>query len=215
MPTTTAGGYARAISWTLAAVLLALAVLVGPGAGPAAACSCMSMTDREAFDMASAVFVGEVIDYQAPPNPTSSLDEAVWTFGVSEVFKGEVTRIQQLVSAVSGASCGLEIEPQGEYLVFASDSGDPDVRYTSGLCTGTRSMDAGAPDLAVAPTAPLPPAATGDPPTSTGTGTGSDADAGGTSGAGWAVAGAALVVAGAVGFRTLRSRRLTDPVDRR
>jgi hypothetical protein len=206
----------------LAATLLALAVVIGPGAAPAAACSCMPTTDTEAFDIATAVFVGEVIDYQAPPaaEVMSSTDPAVWTFGVSEVFKGEVTRVQQLVSAVSGASCGLEIEPQGEYLVFASDSGDPDIRYTSGLCTGTRSTSSGPPDLAVASTPPLPPADTADP-SAVNTGSGNDSggasteDGGGTSTTGWAVAGAAVVVAGAVGFRTLRSRRLTDPVDRR
>jgi hypothetical protein len=210
---------AARIALFLLAAVLGLVVVVGPSAQPASACSCMATTDAEAFERATAVFVGQVVDYQPPATAASmsSLDDAVWTFRVSEVFKGEVTRVQQLVSAVSGASCGLEIDRQGEYLVFASDSGDAAIRYRTGLCTGTRSTATGAPELAVAPTPPLAPEGGADPPPA---GTGSDRDAGGTSsagmsGAGWAVAGAALVVAAAVGFRALRSRRLTDRVDRR
>jgi hypothetical protein len=217
MPRTTGGWIGRVASWALAAALLAIALLVGPSAGPAAACSCMAVTDAEAFDMATAVFVGEVIDYQPPPpsDTMSSTDEAVWTFGVSEVFKGEVTTVQPVVSAVFGASCGLEIERQGEYLVFASDASNSEFRYNTGLCTGTRSTSAGAPDLAVASTPPLPPAANADPLSPPGTDTGTSGTSAGTSLVGWAVGGTAVVAAAAVGLRAFRSRRLADPIDRR
>jgi hypothetical protein len=133
----------------LVSALAAMAFLVGPGAAPAHACSCAAATDAEAFERSDAVFVGEVIDYEPPPagDVVSSTDPATWTFGVSEVFKGEVTAVQQVVSAWSGASCGLEIDRHGEFLVFATREGFGvevgEGQYHAGLCGGTRSTSDG------------------------------------------------------------------------
>lgn len=118
-------------------------------AAPAAACSCVTSTDREAFRRADAVFVGAVTDYQAPTEARSSVAPAVWTFAVDQVLKGEVTRSQQIVSEVSGVSCGLEIAGRGEFLVFATvrtyePSPAPRAgQYYAGLCGGTRAVEAG------------------------------------------------------------------------
>jgi hypothetical protein len=132
------------------AILLAAAVLlVGPSAGPAQACSCVARTDQEAFTAADAVFRGQVTGYQPPPvQPImSSLDPATWTFAVSEVFKGDVAPSQSVISAVSGASCGVGFPPQGEFLVFATRRGlDGQAHgdsYYADLCGGSRSTSAG------------------------------------------------------------------------
>ncbi|MGI8791726.1 MAG: hypothetical protein ACR2H3_00850, partial [Acidimicrobiales bacterium] len=49
----------------------------------------------------------------------SSADPERFVFDVQDVFKGEVTSRQTVVTPRSGASCGLEISGPGPYLVFA------------------------------------------------------------------------------------------------
>lgn len=116
-------------------------------ATPVHACSCVSSTDLRAFASADAVFVGRLIGYEAPPRPISSLDPAIWTFRVRAVYKGEVSRKQEVVSAVSGASCGLEIPRRGTFLVFATTRSSnrlvpepADGQLHASLCGGTRAL---------------------------------------------------------------------------
>jgi hypothetical protein len=149
----------------------ALLLVVGPAADPAFACDCSAPTDANAFEQSDAVFVGQLAGYEPPPARAvmSSTDPATWTFEVSEVYKGEVASIQEVVSEVSGASCGLEIPREGEFLVFAADEGFEmavgDGQYYAGLCGGTRSTSAG--PLAV-DAMPSPPEPTQEMPSATG-----------------------------------------------
>jgi hypothetical protein len=152
-----------------AVFVAAIAVFVGPAAQPAHACSCVGWSDEEAFAWADAVFLGELVDYEAPPqrDVMSSTDPATWTFMVTEVYKGDVAATQEIVSAVSGASCGLEIPHTGDFYVFAR-SENPMVEAGDGqlvadLCGGTRSIGQG--PLAVADVVPLPPPTTEPPAT--------------------------------------------------
>jgi hypothetical protein len=142
---------------------------------PAAACSCVAFTDADALGRADAVFVGRVVGYAGPSKSGtwSSTDPALWRFAVSQVYKGDVRAVQDVVSEVSGASCGLEIPKIGEFLVFATVRGsgigpDPGAgQLYAGLCGGTRTTSTGllAPELARAhspsPAAPLAPLAGG------------------------------------------------------
>lgn len=145
-----------------AAALAALIVMIGPGADPALACSCSVSTDATAFEQSDAVFIGQLVDYRPPSTRAamSSADPAIWTFEVSEVYKGEVAALQEVVSEVSGASCGLEIPRQGEFLVFAADEGFQmavgDGQYYAGLCGGTRATSAGPLAVDATPSAPGP-----------------------------------------------------------
>jgi hypothetical protein len=161
------------------AVLLGAAILlVGPSAAPAHACSCSAASDEQYFAGAEAVFRGQLVSYTPPPPPVmSSADPAVWTFAVSEVYKGVVAPTQPVVSAVSGATCGLEIPHQGEFFVFASRRdimGNPTPgQYHASLCGGTRSTSAGPlavaalqpPTTTVATTTPPPPTTQARPAT--------------------------------------------------
>jgi hypothetical protein len=128
------------------AVLVLSAVLHVASASPAGACSCVGFTDDEAFARADAVFVGDVSDYSAPDSPTGSTDPALWTFSVTDVYKGDIAARQVVASAVSGASCGLEIPHEGRVLVFARREPqvlEPRVDGVSlyaGLCDGTRQL---------------------------------------------------------------------------
>jgi len=117
----------------------------------AAACSCGLGSDQEHFDFADVVFQGELLSYDFVQDPdgdgiSSSADPAVWTFAVTDVFKGEARQTTAIYSANSGASCGLEIPQQGTFYVFANwigadtpEPGYPIGELTAGLCGGTRA----------------------------------------------------------------------------
>lgn len=124
------------------ALLLLLGVLLAAaglpvGARPAAACSCAGIPSAaEAFASADAVFAGRLVSREVhhPNWPlVSSSDPAVHVFAVDEVFKGVVHEEQGVVSADSGASCGLELSGEGPIVVYATDSGGG---LTAGLCDG-------------------------------------------------------------------------------
>lgn len=143
-------------------VIGGLLVVAGPGAQPAAACSCGATSDADKFEQSDAVFVGEVVGYEPPPaDATSSTAPATWVFAVSEVYKGEVAASQEVVSEVSGASCGLEIPREGDFLVFATEDGFQmsvgNDQYYAGLCGGTRSASAAPLDVDVRSSPPKEP----------------------------------------------------------
>lgn len=132
----------------LVAVTVGLAggMLVGLLTTPALACSCVALTDEEAFARADVVFTGSVVDYREPLERSSSADLAIWVFHVHDVHKGAVSLPrQEVASAVSGASCGLELPGgRGTYLVHADDTGDdaPGGTLTASLCGGTHPVAA-------------------------------------------------------------------------
>ena len=140
------GGHARRTSAACAVVLLVAGALLALMTAPALACSCVGFTEEEAFARAGAVFTGTVVDYQPPPmRPlSSSADPATWVFHVHEVHKGAVAEPRQAVtSAVSGASCGLEIsKEQGTYKVFADGAGAAPGTLGATLCGGTYEVAA-------------------------------------------------------------------------
>lgn len=140
------GGRARRTPAAGAVVLLAACALLALTAAPALACSCVGFTEEEAFARAEAVFTGTVVGYEPPPTGpfSSSADPATWVFHVHEVHKGAVAEPRQAVtSAVSGASCGLEIsEEQGTYKVFADGGGAAPGTLGATLCGGTYEVAA-------------------------------------------------------------------------
>jgi len=160
------------------------------GPPPAFACDCANSPDDVAYAArADAVFVGRLVARQQPTPYTSSLDPEVLTFVVSAVYKGDVADEQQVVTAVDGASCGLELAGSGPHLVFARIDPRPqeqspnDDQLLADLCGGSRPLSAAGPDPGLgtpatrypsAPSAtpttassPTPAAATPEPPVET------------------------------------------------
>jgi hypothetical protein len=127
--------------------------------GPAAACSCAESSEVESFGLASAVFVGEVIDVWSQPPPKSgeySSDLPRWfTFSTTAVYKGDAFEEQSVRTVVDGASCGMELGGRGPFLIFAvgpRDGGE----LRSGLCDGNRAIGTTpVPDAFGAPRQPL------------------------------------------------------------
>ncbi len=141
----------RTLRSLVAAAIFASTLLLGTGT--ASACSCVESTDAELLDAVDVVFRGTLIDYEFVEDPDgdgewSSSDPATYTFAVSEVLKGTATETQRVLSPVDGASCGLEIPHEGEFIVLAQAvlwdgpalaEGD----LAAYLCDGTRPASAG------------------------------------------------------------------------
>ena len=108
---------------------------------------CGSPAD-EAFARADAVFVGDWIETLpggVVPPPASD-DPQRLIFEVSDVYKGEVYARQSVVTAVDGASCGLELQGDGPFLVFGRtttsrfEPGIEDGELAADLCDGSRTI---------------------------------------------------------------------------
>ncbi|MDT0274639.1 hypothetical protein [Blastococcus goldschmidtiae] len=133
-----------------AVVLLLGALLSALGmwaAAPAQACSCAGGTTAHFAERADVVFTGRLESRE--PAPGSLSDVAVHVFAVDSVVKGRVQAQQEIVSAGSGASCGLELSGRGPVVVFASRSLDlpatastglEDGQYAASLCGGTAPL---------------------------------------------------------------------------
>ncbi len=187
--------------------MVALGVVVAADVAPASACSCAGLTADEAFARADAVFVGDWVE-TLPGGvvpPPSSDDPQRLVFEVSGVYKGEVYARQSVVTAVDGASCGLELQGDGPFLVFGRttastfEPGLEDGELAADLCGGSRALaDSAVPASFGVPAAPLE----GSSPI------------GGSDGVGAIVAmvvGGALAGAAVLGVRALRARRSEPP----
>ena len=153
-------------------LLASSATFVGAAAAggqSVSACSCATFTDQEAFDHADVVFTGTLVEIVTPPGDTyASTDPERFVFDVQRVYKGEAVDPQTIVTARDGASCGLEIQGRGPFLVYAmsTDSivtGAADRERYSNLCSGTRAVaDAALPAGFGAGRAPTPLAPSSD-----------------------------------------------------
>lgn len=151
-------------------VAIAVGIVAVGTAGPAGACSCAPTTDGEAIQRADAAFSGSLVEVVSRDGSViSSTDPERFVFDVDDVFKGDVTERQVVVTPRSGASCGLELAGPGPHLVFAF----ADSQLTSGaeagelyshLCSGTRPMSDGQVPVDFVPEPPAPtPSAVEDP----------------------------------------------------
>lgn len=144
----------RAVRLLLAGVLGALSFVV-VAASPSFACSCAAASTAEYVEGADAVLTGTVADKEPPPKRPvmSSGDPTTYTFDAERWFKGEQADPVQVMSAMSGASCGIEGVRAGErYVVFASEGRGGDL--WASLCGGTAPWSAALEADVVAATGP-------------------------------------------------------------
>lgn len=122
--------------WGIVLALLAGTAVVSWQQAPrAVACSCAIGTAEEYAGYADLVAKGTVVGVEVPENPASSADDATYTLELTEVWKGEPTPTIAVLSAISGASCGIEGIAEGMTItVFARrDEG----AWHTNLCSGT------------------------------------------------------------------------------
>ncbi|MGE7828048.1 hypothetical protein [Paenibacillus sp. NPDC093718] len=128
--------------------LLLLMSLYGVKPADVFACSCAGPpTVEEGLERSAAVFAGKVTKLVGPKAKLvmSSADPIHVTLEVTEVWKGELTGMTQLTTAVSSASCGYDQFAVGsEFLVFASaESG----QLRTGMCDGTKLLSTAGQEL--------------------------------------------------------------------
>ena len=109
----------------LALAAACLAALVG--AGRAQACSFAPPDAAAYLDRYDGAFIGALVEKREPKRGAvhSSADPAVYVFRVESVAKGEVPATVEVVSAIEGASCGLETpvgQRTGLFLVRDGDT---------------------------------------------------------------------------------------------
>ena len=147
----------RAMVFVLLAVVCA-AALIGfrsPAVSPAPACSCSTSDEIASFESADVVFTGTV--EQAPDRAADGASNRLvtWSFAVDGVYKGEALARQDVLSAASSVSCGIELSGEGPFLVFARRDPGSGGALVAGLCGGTRPILGESPELGVEPYAPL------------------------------------------------------------
>ncbi|HEV2859599.1 MAG TPA: carboxypeptidase-like regulatory domain-containing protein [Pyrinomonadaceae bacterium] len=124
-------------------------------AGVAAACSCMSREPCQAYGSAAAVFVGTVAaqreveaDMSLDGRSTFKARRQVSRFNVEEVFAGLGGATEVEVETDLSTSCAFPLQPGVRYLVYAGAGGGADAgRLSTGMCTGTASVEEAAGDL--------------------------------------------------------------------
>ena len=121
------------------AATAATALVISP---PAQACSIAwpGPSDEELLARADLVFEGIALfgeDPNAGAPVMSSGDPIFWTFRVSREIKGPASQPQVVVSARSGATCGIHFRIGAHYRVFAHLV---DGVYRTGLGSGTQEL---------------------------------------------------------------------------
>ena len=132
-------------------------------AAPAGACQCAPFDDASAFDVADAVFIGQVEALHDARDGGTGYEVTV--FAVSDVFKGSVDRNQSVATYLEQECDGAGFEAGETYLVYASlDVGEgptlEDGFYRAGPCSSAKpEAEIADVDLptAVAPTDAGPP----------------------------------------------------------
>jgi hypothetical protein len=136
---------------TMAVVLVAATFLWGPS--PARACSVTGPPPTEAQYVAAAevVFEGTAVASR-DPGGTGLQFFVVWTFSVDTPIKGPVLLQQDVVTALSGASCGYPFTVGMRYRVYARQI---DGVLTTGGPDGTRLAPLVAPTTTVTTAPPV------------------------------------------------------------
>ncbi len=127
----------------MAVVLVAgMAVVPRPPAALACTITAPGPTEEELLARADVVFEGVVGSHRDPNTGATIIgsgDPIFWTFTVERVIKGAVSRVQEVASARSGASCGIRFEEGARYRVYANYVGGT---LSTGLGSGTRLASA-------------------------------------------------------------------------
>jgi len=121
------------------------------------ACSCIEMTPAIALANADVAFVGVVAAINDPGSGPliGSADPLRYTFALEQTLKGAPKLSLDVLSARSGASCGMEFAAAQRWRIYAY--ADEAGQLQTGLCSGNELLAENAP--IPVPTPAPPPAA--------------------------------------------------------
>ena len=135
-----------------------LVALLGAGVVLAAvpvkahACSCVGPNPAcSAFWQTEAVFVGEVVSIGEQPKLVDVGSGSIRTrvrmvrLRVTEAFSGVTSKEVDIETGMGGGDCGYAFEIGAAYIVFGHRSASG---LSTGICSPTRRLDTGDPDLA-------------------------------------------------------------------
>lgn len=110
--------------------LLALVVFaIVATAVPAKACSCAMGDPRDALKASDGAFIGTLLS--VTPHAEDEGQNSTYTFTVDEEVKGDLGETVDVVSATSGASCGIEVPIGGQTGLFLNTT---ETGWSSSLC---------------------------------------------------------------------------------
>ena len=113
-------------------VAVVAGALVAPAA-PAHACSCAVLGVAQRVEGADVIVRGTIASTEDPGGGASNRLVA-YDIAVTEVYKGSGSATTQVRSEAAGGSCGIEVQPGREYVVFANRVGNG---LQAHLCGGT------------------------------------------------------------------------------
>lgn len=125
---------------TAFAGLFATAGLLTLFSAPALACSCLPTNETQSTERADIVFSGIVTNRNATQDAPEGIgtNQVTWTFKVDEVQKGNVAKLQEIMTTDSSASCGMEFQIGTRYRIYATQG---DNGFWTGLCSGNQSLN--------------------------------------------------------------------------
>ena len=127
------------------------------GLPKAQACSCLPPPPpAKAFAEADAVFMGKVVSFDDAGDNWQRLAK----FSVTKIWKGERSAVNQILTAISSASCGYDFLVGETYVVYANQLSDG--KLHTFLCTRTKRARDSAEDLKYLATAASFPLAVGN-----------------------------------------------------
>ncbi|HEY9653696.1 MAG TPA: hypothetical protein V6C95_23745 [Coleofasciculaceae cyanobacterium] len=120
--------------------LFTVAGLLTLVSAPAQACSCLPTNESQATERADIVFSGIVTNRNATQDAPEGIgaNQVTWTFKVDDVQKGNVAKLQDVMTTDSSASCGMEFQIGTRYRIYATQS---DNGFWTGLCSGNQPLD--------------------------------------------------------------------------
>lgn len=110
------------------------------------ACSCAEQAPCQAYDAASVVFIGTVIDSR-PIKVTQDnyeRDRMAVRLSVDSAFRGVTGSEVELTTGLGGGDCGFGFVKARQYLVYAYERGG---KLSTGICSRTRDISRAAEDL--------------------------------------------------------------------
>lgn len=133
----------RLTRWMVVVAVAAVFLVAKPSC--VFACSCLAPgSPAEELAKSQAVFAGKVVE--RTPNVVDGANPVMVTFEVSQAWKGAPNKTVRVTTPGSSASCGVDLTPGQEYLVYAGSDEAGGLQVT--LCSRTNLLSSAADDVA-------------------------------------------------------------------